>query len=95
VAQGYHWQGDDLILEVRVQPRASRERLGAMADGRLRVFLTAPPTDGKANQALRRLLGKRFRAPPSSIEILSGETSRNKRLKIPSPRTLPPGISKP
>ncbi len=95
MADFYRWDGNDLMLEVRVQPKASREKLGNVADGHLKVFLTAPPADGKANKALCKFLGKLFRTPPSSIEIVSGQTSRNKRLKIPSPRALPAGISEP
>ena len=90
----YEWRGDDLVLNVRVQPKASREKLGAGTDdGRIKIYLTAPPVDGKANGALRKFLGKLFKTPPSAIEILSGQSDRNKRLRIPAPRKLPAMIS--
>ena len=88
----YEWRGDDLLLDVRVQPKASRERLGKVAAGRIKVYLTAPPVDGKANKALLKFMGRLFRTPPSTIEIVSGQSDRNKRLRIPSPRQLPETI---
>ncbi len=89
----FAWQGDDLILHARIQPKASREKLGDVIDGRIKIYLTAPPIDGKANKALCRYLGRLFKTPPSGIEILSGQSDRNKRLRIPSPRQLPEMIS--
>jgi uncharacterized protein (TIGR00251 family) len=88
----YHWEGEDLILSIRTQPRASREKLGDVLDDRIKVYLTAAPVDGKANKALCKFLGQLFKTPPSTIEILSGKTDRNKRLRIPSPRKLPSAI---
>ncbi len=90
----YAWHGDDLLLDVRVQPKASREKLGDVAGGRIKVYLTAPPVDGKANKALLKFIGRLFRTPPSAIEIVSGQSDRNKRLRIPSPRQLPEIISR-
>ena len=89
----YEWRDGDLLLDVRVQPKASGERLGEVAAGRIKVYLTAPPVDGKANKALLKFMGRLFRTPPSTIEIVSGQSDRNKRLRIPSPRRLPETIS--
>ena len=89
----YEWRDDDLLLSIRAQPKSSREKLGEVIDGRLKVYLTAPPADGKANKALCKFLGRLFKTPPTSIEVISGKTDRNKRLRIPSPRQLPPIIS--
>ncbi len=89
----YEWRDGDLLLDVRVQPKASRERLGEVAAGRIKVYLTAPPVDGKANKALLKFMGRLFRTPPSTIEIISGQSDRNKQLRIPSPRRLPEMIS--
>ena len=49
--------GSDVLLHVRVQPRASREAVVGEVEGRLRVALTAPPVEGAANDALRRFGG--------------------------------------
>jgi len=73
---------DEMILKVYLQPRSSNnEIVGPYRDG-LKVKVTAPPVEGKANEALVRFLAKEFRVPPSNIEILKGHHSREKVLKI-------------
>ncbi len=70
-------------LTVRVIPRASRDELaGVLDDGTLRIRLTAPPVDNKANEALVRFLSRLLRVPRSHIEIVAGHTSRNKLVSI-------------
>ncbi len=69
-------------LEVLVQPRASRSAVVGEHDGRLKIALTAPPVDGKANKALRKLLASRLRVPGSHIELEAGQTGRRKRVLI-------------
>lgn len=91
----YRWEGDSLIIKVRVQPRASRDELGEVLEGYLKVRITAPPVDGKANAHLVRFLAEVFRVAKSRITLLDGETSREKRLRIESPRSLPPPIASP
>lgn len=71
-----------VVLSVRVQPRASRNAIEGEWQGALKVRLTAPPVDDKANDALRRLLAAHLNIPPSAVRILSGERSRNKRVEI-------------
>jgi uncharacterized protein (TIGR00251 family) len=77
----------DLILAVRLTPRAARERIGGLfrdADGRrwLQASVTAPPDKGKANAALIALLARTFKLPASSILLETGDTSRLKRLRL-------------
>lgn len=91
-AAGYRWEGDHLILPVRVQPRASRDELIGWQDGRLRVRITAPPVAGKANAYLGQFLATVFQVPKSQVILLAGETGRVKRFRIIGPRRLPPGI---
>lgn len=68
---------------VKVIPGAKKNEISAlMPDGRLKVRLTAPPVDGKANQALIKLFSQVLDVPKSRIHILSGELSRNKKLVI-------------
>lgn len=86
-------KGDKLQLAVRVQPRASRTRFGDTIDGRLRVYLTAAPTDGKANAQLIDLVAKRFGVAKSSVQLLRGMQSRNKDLLIDKPSCLPDEFS--
>jgi uncharacterized protein (TIGR00251 family) len=67
---------------VRVQPRASRDEIaGEWQDG-LKIRLTAPPVDDRANEALRRLLAERLKVPLSAVRIASGERSRSKRVEV-------------
>ena len=70
------------IFAVRVQPRASRDAIEGEWQGALKVRLTAPPVDNKANDALCRLLAARLNIPLSAVRILSGERSRTKRVEI-------------
>ncbi len=63
---------------MRVQPRASREGLAGVREGALVVRLTAPPVEGAANAALLKLLGKALGLPPSSLELLRGQSGRDK-----------------
>jgi uncharacterized protein (TIGR00251 family) len=77
--------GSDLILNIRVVPRASRDGLAGLMGDALKVRIQAPPVEGKANAYLVKYLAKRWKIPRSSIEILSGETGRNKRLRISNP----------
>ncbi|MFA6427268.1 MAG: DUF167 domain-containing protein [Candidatus Magasanikbacteria bacterium] len=70
-------------LHIKVLPRSSRnEVVGEMADGTLKVKLTAPPVDGKANEALIELLSEHFNLPKSKIKIVRGLTSKNKIIQM-------------
>jgi uncharacterized protein (TIGR00251 family) len=71
-----------VVFAVRVQPRASRDAVGGEWQGALKVRLTAPPVDDKANEALRRLLAERLNVPVSAVSILAGARGRTKRLAV-------------
>lgn len=88
----YHWQGNRLVLNCRIQPRASSDSFGASPGDFLRIAITAAPADGKANAHLIKFLSRQFRTPQQDIEILSGLTNRNKRIGINSPGRLPPEL---
>lgn len=89
MAAWYRWQGEDLLLTLRLQPRASRDEIAGPYGDALKVRITAPPVDGKANAHLLRFLAELFDVAPSSVELLSGETGRDKRVRIARPRRLP------
>lgn len=64
-------------------PRSSRDEVaGEMANGAIKVKLTAPPVEGRANEALARLLAGHFGVAKSKIRIVSGKTSKNKVVEI-------------
>jgi len=67
---------------VRVTPRASRNAIEGEYNGALKVRLTAPPVNDRANDALRRLLAERLNVPISAVRIVAGEKSRTKRMEI-------------
>ena len=71
-----------IILEILVQPRASRAKIGPMHDGRLKISVTAAPVDGSANAAVIALLAKRLGIARSDIEMIAGASSRRKTLRI-------------
>jgi len=71
-----------VTFAVRVVPRASRNTTEGEHGGALKVRLTAPPVDDKANDALRRLLAARLNVPLSAVTIVAGEKSRTKRVAV-------------
>ena len=77
----------EIILKVYLRPKSSKnEVVGPYRDG-IKVKVTAPPVEGKANEALIRFLAKEFGISPSCIEIIKGLHSREKTLRISG--TLP------
>jgi uncharacterized protein (TIGR00251 family) len=73
---------DGLTLRVRVQPRASKDALVGEREGALVVRLTAPPVEGRANDALARVLGRALGVAPSSVRVLRGESGRDKLVAV-------------
>lgn len=69
-------------FSVRVVPRASKSEVVGMHDDALKVRVAAPPVNGAANAELIRLLAKHFGVSRSDVEIVAGETSKNKRVRI-------------
>ncbi len=72
---------DGLIIKLKISPNASKNEIIKTEEG-VKVKITAQPIDGKANKALIEFLSKHFKIPKSSIEILRGETSKEKTLLI-------------
>lgn len=70
------------VFMVRVAPRGSRDAIEGEHQGALKVRLTAPPVDNRANDALRRLLAERLNVPLAAVRIVSGDRSRMKRVSI-------------
>jgi uncharacterized protein (TIGR00251 family) len=69
-------------FSVRVQPRATRAAIMGLMGDALKVAVAASPVEGKANEALIRFFAELFEAPRSSIEIVSGLSSRNKVVRV-------------
>jgi uncharacterized protein len=71
-----------VTFDVLVQPRASRAKIGPRHDGRIKVAVTAPPVDGEANSAVIELIAKALGVPKRAVEVIAGETSRRKTLRV-------------
>ncbi|HLK34589.1 MAG TPA: DUF167 domain-containing protein [Terriglobales bacterium] len=67
---------------VKVQPRARKSAITGVVGDALKITLTAPPVEGKANQACVEFLAEILNVPRSSVTIVSGQTSRNKVVRI-------------
>ena len=74
-----------IFLNVRVVPRASKDGIQGLMGDALKVRIQAPPVEGKANAYLVKFLSRHWKIPRATIELLSGETGRNKRLKFRAP----------
>ena len=71
-----------LAIHVRVQPRASRDEISGIQDGRIRLRLTAPPVDGAANEACRVFLAGLLGVPKSAVRLASGDKARAKTFHV-------------
>ena len=79
------WEGNTLILELCVQPRASRDAIVGVHGDRLKVTITSAPTDGKANKHLIKFLAKYFGVTQKQVQIKRGESSRFKSVVVIEP----------
>ena len=75
-------QNDGVLLAIKLQPRASRNEIGEPLGDELRIAVTAPPVDAAANQALIELLADVLDCPRRQIELIRGQTSRHKTVKL-------------
>ncbi len=77
-----HESDGGVEFTVRVIPRASRSEVVGEFDGALKVKVCAPPVDGAANAEIQKLIAKRLGVSRSAVQIVSGESSRTKRLQV-------------
>ena len=73
---------DGCTLALRVYPGAKRDAITGVHDGALKISLTAPPTEGRANEALIAFLAERLRLPRARMGLVSGMASRSKAVRI-------------
>ena len=69
-------------ISIKVSPRSSRNEIKKLPDGTYKIFLTAAPVDGKANDAAIKILSDHFSVSKSKIKILRGATGRNKIVEV-------------
>lgn len=85
----YRWQDDSLILNCHLQPKASSDAIVGLHAESVKIRITAPPIEGKANAHLVKFLAKQFGVAKSAVSILSGELGRQKRVRIETPTKIP------
>ena len=78
---------ENKAIAVRLTPKASKNRVGDVrqlpnGEEQLMVYVTAPPDDGKANEAMISLLAKHYGVAPSRVTLVRGATNRNKLVRI-------------
>jgi len=84
---------DGLVLRLYIQPKASRDSIVGLHGDEVKVAITAPPVDGKANAHLVKFLAKQFRVAKSQITIEKGELGRHKQVKIIHPQHIPTDVA--
>ena len=85
-------QGESLLLNLYIQPKASRDQIVGPHGEELKIAITAPPVDGKANAHLTKYLAKQFRVAKGQVSILKGELGRHKQVRIDDPAQIPEPI---
>jgi uncharacterized protein (TIGR00251 family) len=75
-------QAGEVLLSVKLQPRASKNEIAEPLGNELRIKVTAPPVDSAANQALIELLADVLDCPRGQLELIRGQTSRHKAIRI-------------
>ena len=86
-------EGDELWLDLFIQPKASRDQIQGEHGDELKVAITAPPVDGQANSHLIKYLAKQFKVAKGQIQIVRGELGRHKTVTIHAPKQLPQEIA--
>ena len=85
----YRWDGDVLIVNILGKPSARMDAIGKPYGSELKVSVTATPALGKATDHMVRFLAREFGVSVSAIEVVFGQTSIHKQLRIQSPTKLP------
>lgn len=83
-----------MLLHCHVQPKASHDEIVGVYGDRLKIRITAPPVDGKANQHIIDWFSKLFKVPKSAITIEQGELGRQKTVRIRRPKNLPEQVAR-
>ena len=88
MAKFFYWQEQSLFLHIQLQPRASCDEIVGEHGDYLKVRITAPALEGRANKHLIKFLAKCFKVPQQQVIIEKGEQSRIKLVRIDSPVNL-------
>lgn len=80
-------------MDCHLQPKASKDQLCGLHGTRLKIRITAPPVDSKANTHLIKFLAKQFGVAKNAVTIIKGELARQKRVKIQAPERIPENLN--
>lgn len=85
----FSYRGEDLLLQLYVQPKASRDQIVGLHGDAVKIAITAPPVEGKANSHIQKLLATLFAVSKSQVELVKGDISRHKQVLIKAPFQIP------
>jgi len=85
----YRWEQNHLLLQLRIQPGAGRNEFVSPLGDHYKVRIAAPPVDGKANAQLLKFLAKTFGVRRGNVSLVSGTSTRSKRVRIEEPVKIP------
>ncbi|EGU41661.1 hypothetical protein VII00023_16791 [Vibrio ichthyoenteri ATCC 700023] len=85
-------EGEDIVLRLYIQPKASRDKIVGLHGEEVKIAITAPPVDGKANAHLTKYLAKQFKVAKGLVKIEKGELGRHKQVRIATPSQIPTEI---
>lgn len=87
--KAFSYRGEDLLLQLYVQPKASRDQIVGLHGDAIKIAITAPPVEGKANSHIQKLLATLFAVSKSQVELVKGDISRHKQVLIKAPFQIP------
>lgn len=84
--KSYYWKGHDLYLQVHINPRAKQNKIVGQYGEKVKIQISAPPIDGKANDRLNKLLAQYFAVPQKQVVIIKGKQGQDKLVCISNPK---------
>lgn len=92
MAEWYRRRDDVITLTLHVQPGAKRSEIAGLHGDALKIKLSAPPVEGRANEALLKFLAKTFEVPLRNVELLQGTQSRHKVVAVAGSPVAPESL---
>ena len=92
MAAWYRREGDSVTLSLHIQPGAKRSEVSGLHGEALKIRLAAPPIEGRANEALLRFIADSFEIPLRQVELLRGNQSRHKMVKVTGSKVEPESL---
>jgi uncharacterized protein (TIGR00251 family) len=87
------WQKSDLLMALYIQPKANQDKVVGLYADHIKIQITAPAVENKANEHLQKWLSKQCKVPLSQVILEKGQHSRYKLFRVQSPRQLPKWVN--